>query len=632
MQQRYKDLLDAIELERASEEAHYLRLSANKTVQEKIAAGILWYPLKPISEHYSIGELIELTYERTKHLDTPHKLKAGIGCILFKMEGTKRTAELRANISRIRRDKISIILSAEVVSKNDLSEFSGHLGIELIHDERPYKVMKKTILSLDKLERGPLQQLRDGIAEQDAFDEVDALGYEVTPDYLNHSQIAALNGCLAARYMSIIHGPPGTGKTTTLISVIRSLLKNEKRVLVCAPSNNAVDLLAQHLDAAGVNVIRVGNVTRIGDDLGHLTLIEKARAHPDWQHIKKVKIEADSMRKQAAKHKRRFGEQERKDRRHGYRQARELLFWARDLEDKLVDSLLREAQVICSTLIGVSHKTLASLRFRTLVIDEASQALEPECWTAMLRAERVILAGDHLQLSPTVKSPDATMLGLGETLLTRMTDKITHTYLLDTQYRMHDKILSFSNERFYEGRLHSDPANADRMLDGDDSPLCYIDTSGCGFDEIQNEKTLSRKNEGEYFILREHFVQHAERYEGATIGIISPYSEQVKHIRGMIEEDALMKTHLIRVDSIDGFQGQERDVIYISLVRSNPDGEIGFLADERRLNVAMTRARKKLVMIGDMSTLGSSKLFSALADHVEKEGLYSSAWEYMSYE
>jgi len=245
----------------------------------------------------------------------------------------------------------------------------------------------------------------------------------------------------------------------------------------------------------------------------------------------------------------------------------------------------------------------------------------------MLKAERVILAGDHLQLSPTVKSREASELGLSETLLSRMTDKVTHTYLLQVQYRMNDKILSFSNERFYDNKLQSSPTVADWKLD--DNPLVLIDTSGCGFDEVQNPKSLSRYNEGEYYILREHFVQARDAYLGASIGVISPYSEQVKFLRASTEDDEVFRDMDITVNSIDGFQGQEKDVIYISLVRSNSDGEIGFLADERRLNVAMTRARKKLVIIGDLSTLSVSKLFSDLADHVEAEGSYRSAWEYM---
>lgn len=622
-------MLAAIELERKAEEDHHRSLSAGKSIAEKIEAGIVWYPVQELSQNYTVGEQIEITFERTKQLDTPHKLKSGVGCHIFKLDGTQKSKEWRGVISYVKKNKIAIILGETVISKEELSDMKGHIGVELIYDDRPYTVMKSAITALCASDSPPIKTLRAGVAKLDHLSSSTPLGFEITPGYLNASQTKALNGSLEADNMSIIHGPPGTGKTTTLISVIRSLLKSEKRVLVCAPSNNAVDLLAKHLDMAGVPVLRIGNVTRIADELTHLTLIEKARYHPDWQNIKKVKIEASQIKRKAGKFKRRFGMQEKFERRDQYREARELMHWARDLEKKLISSLIHEAKVICTTLIGVSHKSISDLKFKTLVIDEASQALEPECWNAILKAEKVILAGDHLQLAPTVKSIEAAKLGLGETLLTRMTDTIKHTYLLDVQYRMNEKILSFSNKQFYDNRLSSDLQNAKRLLQSGDDPLVLIDTSGCGFEEQINERSLSKRNEGEYFILREHFLQHKELYENATIGIISPYSEQVKYLRSKIEEDPCYKGFEIIINSIDGFQGQEKDVIYISLVRSNANGEVGFLADERRLNVAMTRARKKLVIIGDMSTLSVKKLFSDLAEHIEKEGLYQSAWEYM---
>jgi len=612
MQARYKAILDAIECERAAEEAHYRSLASNRTIAERIESGIVWYPLNPLGQVYTVGEQIELTFERTKKLDQPHKLKSGMGCHLFKLEGNQRLLELRATISYVRKNKISIILNESVLSKNELSDVKGNLGIELIYDERPFKVMVQAINAVCNSDLPHIVNLRKGVSDPGLLTKGRPLEYKITPDYLNHSQQAALNGCLETENLAIIHGPPGTGKTTTLVSVVKSLLKSEKTVLVCSPSNNAVDLLAKHLDHSGISVLRIGNVTRIADDLTHLTLAEKARAHPEWQHIKKVRIK------------------DRAERKHNYREAKDLMQWAKELERKLTDTLIRESKVICSTLIGVSHKSLHNYKFKTLVIDEASQALEPECWNAILKAERVILAGDHLQLAPTVKSSVAIKLGFNETLLTRLTDRIPHTYLLKVQYRMNDKILGFSNARFYESQLISGDNNKDRTLEGDEAPLVFIDTSGCGFDEIFNERTLSRRNEGEYFILREHFIQQGSTYEEASIGIISPYSEQIKYLRAQVEAEPVFESKDITVNSIDGFQGQEKDVIYISLVRSNSQGEIGFLSDERRLNVAMTRAKKKLIIIGDMSTLSRSPLFSALADHVEVEGLYQSAWEYMS--
>jgi superfamily I DNA and/or RNA helicase len=257
--------------------------------------------------------------------------------------------------------------------------------------------------------------------------------------------------------------------------------------------------------------------------------------------------------------------------------------------------------------------------------------LEPECWTAILRAKRVVIAGDHKQLPPTVKSAEAMQLGLSETILDRLVDQIEQSYLLNVQYRMHPAILSFSNQEFYNNALLTDQSVVDRNSPFDSATLLFIDTSGCGFEEEINPETFSRSNSQEYFILREHILSILNQLTGLSIGIISPYKAQVKFIRQQIEEDDALRSLDIEVNTVDGFQGQEKEVIYLSLVRSNDRGEIGFLKDYRRLNVAMTRAKMKLVIIGDMATLGADTLYMRMAEHMEKQSAYQSAWEYMSY-
>jgi len=469
------------------------------------------------------------------------------------------------------------------------------------------------------------------VASLDAFAFQRPIDKHYDSTKLNSSQNTAVNEILKTERLAIIHGPPGTGKTTTIVELVRALLKTEKRVLVCAPSNNAVDLLASRLDKAAVKVLRIGNITRIDDNIGHLTLEEQSRNHPDWSHIKKVKIEAEEAKRIAGTYKRKFGHDQRSNRSMMYQEAKELRKWARDLEDRLVDNIVKDAQVVAGTLVGVQNRNLSDLQFETVIIDEASQALEPECWSAILKANRVILVGDHMQLSPTVKSRKAMELGLHKTLLHRMADVVKHSYLLDVQYRMNEKILSFSNEKFYNGNLLSDEKVKRWCLPSDNEPLVIVDTSGCGFDEDFNYKSRSLSNEGEYFILREFLMAHMEKIIGASIGIISPYAEQVRLIRTQIADDEDLKKLNIQVDTIDGFQGQEKELICISLVRSNTNNEIGFLKDERRLNVAMTRAMKKLVIIGDFSTLSTNELFADLIKHVEVEGVYKSGWEYMGY-
>lgn len=627
---RYTVLSEAIEAERAAEEAYYARLLKGRTNIQKVEDGVAWFPVTITNKYYSVGEYIEVEIERTKALDQPHKMKVGVGCQLFREEENSREF-FPGVVSFVRRNTMKILLRTESSELEDLKR-SGRTGVEMVYDERPYQVMQQAVNDVVNTRDPVIKALREGVRNRERLELTCCPVQKISQRYgLNNSQAEAVEGAMNASQIAIIHGPPGTGKTTTLVALIRELIQSEKRILVCAPSNNAVDLLAKQLDDHGVKVLRIGNVSRIDDNITHLTVEEKVRAHGDWTHIKKVKIQADEARRMAGKYKRNFGHQERTERNNMYREARELKRWAEDLEDRLVDTIVRDAEVILSTLIGVANRYIESVFFQTVVIDEASQALEPECWNAILKGKRVIMAGDHKQLPPTVKSPEALRLGLDVTLLDLMTDRVQHSYLLKVQYRMNDDILAFSNKNFYQNALVSAEEVKTRTLRDDTETLCFIDTAGTGFEEKINEEHQSRYNEGEYFILREHLLGIKERVASCEIGIISPYAEQVRYIRDSISEDGAFCELDLQIDSIDGFQGQEKDIIYISLVRSNDAGEIGFLKDARRLNVAMTRARKKLILIGDSATLGTDPLYANLLDHIERNGAYRSAWEYMDF-
>ena len=627
MKDRYEIILEAIEAERKFEELFYKESISSRSVKEKVNLGFAWYPVKLLSKYYTIGENVEVELERKKEFSAPHKIKEGVGVRLsaqFKGEDI----EFNGTVSFLRKDKMRILLRTDAISKDALPDWANY-AVEMVYDERPYQVMKDSIVSVMQQKNGPLKALREGIRMKNLLEDTGDFSLNYEHKHLNASQLHAVSSCLNSNQFSIIHGPPGTGKTTTLVALVAELAKVEKRVLVCAPSNNATDLLAALLDQRGLKVLRLGNVTRIGDEIAHLTLDEKARNHAEWNRIKKIRIEAEEAKKMAHQHKRKYGFEQKEERRDLINESRELIKWARTLENKITSEIIEEAQVILTTLIGSASDVIDGLKFKTVVIDEASQTLEAECWTAMLKAEKVILAGDHQQLPPTVKSKGAKDLGFEETLLDRMTSFCKHSYLLNVQYRMNNVILDFPNQQFYNGKLVSHESVAFRTLPNDNRQLVFIDTAGTGFDEKFNHEYRSLSNEGEYFVIREHLLQSKENMIGYSIGIITPYADQYRFIVAQIAEDEFMRSMDIEVNTIDGFQGQEKDIIYISLVRSNDRSEIGFLADTRRLNVALTRARKKLIIVGDSATIGSNPVYTQLLNHIEKAASYQSAWEYM---
>ncbi|MBK9338377.1 MAG: IGHMBP2 family helicase [Lewinellaceae bacterium] len=489
---------------------------------------------------------------------------------------------------------------------------------------------------------------------------------------LNASQQTAVHGIVENHDITVVHGPPGTGKTTTLVAAIQLLCTRENTVLVAAPSNTAADLLTERLAGSGLNVVRIGNISRVDDNVLEHTLDAILARHPESKNIKKVKIQAAEYRRQARRYKRSFNAEDRREREHLKTQARELESWANTLEDRLVDQVLTAAQAITCTLVGAAHPLLDKRKFRTCVIDEAAQALEPACWIPIVKCSRVVLAGDPFQLPPTVKSLDAARAGLSTTLIERCIEMLPdRVSLLTVQYRMHQAIMDFSNQYFYGGALAAHASVAGRVLSPEGAAVTFIDTAGCGFEERLQQssgslhRALSRFNPEEALIVREHLLQLLHQCSGEqpfmssnegnsphevalpSIGILSPYREQVTYLEQVFQEDPAF-SHLLNtrnqkpsnekpsnqettltINTIDGFQGQERDVIYISLVRSNPKHEIGFLQDYRRMNVAMTRARMVLVVIGDSATIGNNKFYQAFLDYCAARGAYRTAWEFM---
>ncbi len=623
-----QQLFELLKLEKQKDFEQFQAFVQSLSLPERVAEGYAWYPVEVEKSGYTYGERAFVTVVRTKASVVQHQFRAGQPVRFFTASEGEKHPEKSGIIHSISKGRMKIILNSK-----DLPDWmnAGSLGVDLEFDERTYVEMEKALKKVKEAKGNRLAELRSIIMGQKpaSFLELPA----VQLPQLNDAQNSAVNQILAAQDVAIVHGPPGTGKTTTLVQAIRLLCKTENTVLVCAPSNSAADLLTERLSDEGLQVLRIGNISRVEDKIVRHTLEAQIAAHPESKHIKKVRLEAAEARRQAMKFKRRFGQEQRQERSHLFQQAGELSGWANRLEDILVENILDSAQVITCTLVGSVHKALGTRTFRTVVIDEAAQALEPATWIPITRASKVVLAGDPFQLPPTVKSEQARRGGFGITMIEKCLLRIPHTNLLTVQYRMNHRIVEFSNQWFYGGKLTAAEAVADHQLDMEHpSPVQFIDTAGTGFEEQFNAKSQSRFNPEEFQLLCEHLLQLLTAHEGKdlpSIALISPYKEQVVHMQDTVADDAKLRDLPLDINTIDGFQGQERDVVYISLVRSNPKCEIGFLNDYRRMNVAMTRARKLLVIVGDSATVGADAFYQAMLDYCEKHGGYQTAWAYM---
>jgi predicted DNA helicase len=431
------------------------------------------------------------------------------------------------------------------------------------------------------------------------------------------------------------------------VRIIKEAVKEERQVLVCAASNNAVDLLVEKLAELGVNVLRIGNPARVSENSEQYTFESKLYSHPDYETIQGYKKEALQIQKKAFKFKRNFGKEEREERIALKSEAKELFTLIRELEFSIQKDILQSSEAICSTFVGITNSPASKMHFKTVFIDEATQALEPAAWIAVCRASRVIFCGDHKQLPPVVKSPEAVRgkldVSLFEKIIFRLENEkndLPHQ-LLDTQYRMNEEIMDFSNELFYHGHLKAHASVKEKSLDQvcsyseRISPLCFIDTAGTDSDEELNEETLSLSNPKEAELLLKHLTLSLEKWNWNTkqkseikIGILSPYNDQIKTLRDLFDKTNLQKEYSIEISTIDSFQGREMDIIYISLVRSNDEGDIGFLSDIRRMNVAMTRAKLRLVVLGDSATIGNHEFYKKFLEHAELHDSYESAWDY----
>lgn len=630
----FRQLQDLLKKERDEDQRQYVALTANASAAERRAAGLAWYPIAIKGTELSKADYVTVEVERTTHTDLPHKLRFGASALLFSNHDAAND-RVEGTVTFASGNRLKLQLRTD-----ELPEWTrnGKLGIDLLFDDNSYDEMQQALKLADaQSEQKGGNRLIEVLTGSIAPTSNNTLPPYTSPR-LNSSQQAAVNNILQANELAIVHGPPGTGKTTTLVQSIKALLQQgERQILVVAPSNTAVDLLSEKLAEEGVEVLRVGNPARVSERLMALTLDSKMAAHSSIKEIKRLKKQAAEYKNMAHTYKRSFGKAEREQRKALFDEAYKLMKEVGNLEQYIIDDVLNKAQVIAATPVGANHYTVRHLKYHTVVIDEAGQALEPACWIPILKGKKLVLAGDHCQLPPTIKSDAAAREGLSTTLLEKCIALHPSTVvLLEEQYRMHTHIMQYSSGVFYEGRLRAHASVGQHTLLPGEAPLAFVDTAGCGYEEKVEQTSIS--NPEEAVLLYKHLALLATLLAGQytpgnfpTVAIISPYRGQVQVLKDLLLHVPALQPYLasIAVNTIDSFQGQERDIVYISMARSNDAGQIGFLADIRRMNVAMTRARKKLVVIGDSATLTRLPFYAGFMDYTEAIGAYCSAWEFV---
>lgn len=612
---------DLLRMEYEYEKETYRQQSERIGIRRKIQQGLCWYPAITGKSYYNSLNQLVIEIERREDKETEHNFEYGRPVCFFTTDGigNPKYLDFSATISYVQDDRMVVVLP----SPSALSEMQSksELGVQLYFDETSYKTMFSALTHVMEAKNNRLAHIRDVL-----IGKVPASSRSLFPvrfPWLNVTQEEAVNHVLAAKEVSIVHGPPGTGKTTTLVEAIYETLHRENQILVCAQSNTAVDWISEKLVDRGINVLRIGNPTRVNDKMLSFTYERRFESHPDYAELWGIRKAIRDIRSGIRKKNGSEGDTARN-------RLSRLRFRATELEVQIDGDLFNEARVVACTLVGSANRVLTNHNFTSLFIDEAAQALEGACWIAISKADRVILAGDHHQLPPTIKCIEAARGGLDCTLLQKVaTAKPETVSLLRIQYRMHDDIMRFPSHWFYGDELESAPEISHRGILQLDTPIVWFDTADCDFMEDRQADSMSRINRQEAELLVEQLETYIEKItkdrvleESIDFGLISPYKAQVQYIRSLIKRNAFFKPlkKLITVHTVDGFQGQERDVILISLVRANDNGQIGFLNDLRRMNVAITRARMKLIIIGDASTLEKHAFYRELYAYITEKG------------
>lgn len=612
--QRQRALLMA---ERDAERNDFQRQTETIGIGRKVKRGDCWWPVHVGRSYYNSLNQLVVEVSRNSDTDIEHNFEYGRQVMFFHIDASENITYFKfaGTVSYAQEDRMVII----VPDANAVAELQGHerVGVQLSFDEYTYQLMLRALDRVSKAKGNRLAQLRDMFYNRSKTEKLTFASLSFP--WLNPTQEHAVNEVLLAKDVAIVHGPPGTGKTTTLVEAIYETLRRENQVLVCAQSNMAVDWISERLVDRGVEVLRIGNPTKVNDKMLGFTYERRFEAHPDYPQLWAIRKAIRELR--SAKRRSSDSYHQKLDR----LKSRET-----ELELRINNELFNSARVISCTLAGSANRVLEGMKFATLFIDEAAQALEAACWIAIAKAGRVVFAGDHCQLPPTVKCLEAIKGGLALTLMERIVRSNPQVVtLLKVQYRMNDDIMRFSSDWFYNGEVESAPEVKYRSILDLDTPMTWIDTAAFDIDSHEElvGETYGRINRAEAKLTVDTLQQYFERLgrqrvldDKLDVGIISPYRAQVQYLRRLLRKSAYFKPlrHLISVNTVDGFQGQERDIIVISMVRNNEEGQIGFLRDLRRMNVAITRARMKLFIMGDSATMIRHPFYRKLYQYIQK--------------
>lgn len=607
-------------MEYECEKEEFKRQTETMGITRKIKRGLCWYPLLVGRSYYNSLNQLVVEVIRTEDKDIEHAFEFGRPVCFFQQEydGKIHYMNFTATVSYADEERMVIVLP----NAGALLEIQGtdRLGVQLYFDETSYHTMFEALEDVIRAKNNRLAELRDTLLGTLPVHQREL--YPVRFPWLNSTQEEAVNKVLCTKDVAIVHGPPGTGKTTTLVEAIYETLHRENQVLVCAQSNTAVDWISEKLVDRSVPVLRIGNPTRVNDKMLSFTYERRFESHPAYTELWGIRKSIREMNGRIRK----GSHIERENMRNRISHLRDR---ATELEILINEALFSSTRVVASTLVSSNHRILNGRRFSTLFIDEAAQALEAACWIAIRKADRVIFAGDHCQLPPTIKCIEAARGGLDHTLMEKVVaNKPISVSLLKVQYRMNESIMRFPSEWFYNNQLESAPEIRQRGILDFDTPMIWIDTSEMECHEEFVGESFGRINKPEANLLLQELESYIQKIgenrvldEQIDFGLISPYKAQVQYLRNKIKSSSFFRRFrpLITVNTVDGFQGQERDVIFISLVRANESGQIGFLNDLRRMNVAITRARMKLVILGNATTLTKHTFYHKLMEYIQKQ-------------